>query len=92
MRALLYLDTGYFLKYIITTSVVLLLPKQKLQHSFGFCLKILYVSDCGLFSPPFPHRHSHPRDKWSEQDNTEGKQVSSRTAFSCYIRKNKNTS
>lgn len=54
MEALLYQNIGYFLLYVITTSVVLLLPKQRLQHSFGFCIKILYISDCGLFSPPFP--------------------------------------
>lgn len=73
MGALLYLDTGYFFKHIITTSVVPLLPKQRLQYSFGFCLKIQYVSNRGLLSPPFPHKRSLLLDMWSEQDNTERK-------------------
>lgn len=92
MEALLYLDIGYFLKYIITTSVVPLLPKQRLQHSFGFCLKILYVSDCGLFSPPFLHRHSLVLDTQSKQDNIEKIKKSFRTALNYHFRKKNNTS
>lgn len=54
MGALLYQNIGYFLQCVITTSVVPLLPKQRLQQSFEFCIKILYISGSGLFSPLFP--------------------------------------